>query len=46
MAAIGEGDMLFAPIVDIFVMSSKKQESINGTHAAIAEGIISFNPDG
>jgi len=40
-----KGGSLFAPTVGLFVISSKKRGTINGTHAAIAEAIISINPE-
>ena len=42
-AAIGEGGTWFAHIVGFFVISSKKREPINGTHAGIAGAIIISN---
>jgi hypothetical protein len=45
VAVIGKDDMLFARIVGLFVISSKKRGTTNGTHAAFADSIISFDPD-
>jgi hypothetical protein len=45
VAAIGEGDLSFARTVGLFVISSKKRRPIDGTRAAIAEAIISINPE-
>jgi hypothetical protein len=43
VAVIGEGDLSFARTVGLFVMSSKKRGTVNGTHAATAASIITSN---
>jgi hypothetical protein len=43
VAVIDKDDLLFARIVGLFVISSKKRGPIDGTRAAIAEAIISIN---
>jgi hypothetical protein len=44
VAVINEDDLLFARIVGLFVISSKKRGPIDGTHAAIAAEITFSNP--
>ena len=43
VAVTDEGGTSFAHIVGFFVISSKKREPINGTHAGIAAAIITSN---
>jgi hypothetical protein len=45
VAVICEAGSSCAPIVVHCVMSSNQRHTIDGTHAAIAAAIISFNPE-